>query len=159
MDHDDGVEEGVGESCWPAAAGLVSSGGGGAHDIRKEIHDRLLEIGNEEALGDPCFRHTLDQHFERLPARSASPNTSTYLGAARRSVTWPSHHRLVLLGIVQLFHRFAGRQGGGRAAAPAHPRRVRRPRPPPGLPRPLHTVHSGGQAAAGRREIFPDTKR
>ncbi|KAL6651734.1 hypothetical protein ACP70R_010659 [Stipagrostis hirtigluma subsp. patula] len=75
MEDDGGLEEGVGESSWPAAAarggGSPGGGGGGAHgytDIRKEIYDRLVESGNEEATSDPTFRDQLDRHFERLPA-------------------------------------------------------------------------------------------
>jgi hypothetical protein len=85
-DSDDGLEEGVGESSWPAAAravsssaaGLVSSSSGGvgganngplSQDVRKGIYHRLRAIGNEEALSDPFFEQLLDEHYERLPAR------------------------------------------------------------------------------------------
>ncbi|XP_062184245.1 serine/threonine-protein kinase STY8-like isoform X3 [Phragmites australis] len=71
MDEDD-LEEGVGESCWPhggaTAIARGVSGGGGYTDVRKEIYDRLMESGNEEATSDPNFKDQLDRHFERLPA-------------------------------------------------------------------------------------------
>jgi hypothetical protein len=71
--EDDAVEEGVGESSWPAAASAGGGGGGGGYtDIRKEIFDRLMAKGIEEVVADPpAFRQLLDRHFERLPARSA----------------------------------------------------------------------------------------
>jgi hypothetical protein len=70
--EDDAVEEGVGESSWPAAASAGGGGGGGYTDIRKEIFDRLMAKGIEEVVADPpAFRQLLDRHFERLPARSA----------------------------------------------------------------------------------------
>jgi len=82
-DSDDGVEEGVGESSWPAgpagpaasssSSGLVASGGANGNgplsqDVRKGIYHRLRDIGNEEALSDPFFEQLLDEHYERLPA-------------------------------------------------------------------------------------------
>ncbi|XP_034588525.1 serine/threonine-protein kinase STY8 isoform X2 [Setaria viridis] len=74
--ENDGIEEGVGESSWPATAaaadrGATSAGGGGVGytDIRKEIFDRLMAMGIEEVVSDPpAFREQLDRHFERLPA-------------------------------------------------------------------------------------------
>jgi hypothetical protein len=92
-DGDDGLEEGVGESSWPAAAravsssaaGLVSSSSGGvggasngplSQDVRKGIYHRLRAIGNEEALSDPFFEQLLDEHYERLPARSVCQPTT-----------------------------------------------------------------------------------
>ncbi|OEL33524.1 Serine/threonine-protein kinase STY8 [Dichanthelium oligosanthes] len=72
--EDDDIEEGVGESSWPAAAaadrGASSAGGGGGYtDIRKEIFDRLMAMGIDEVVSDPtAFREQLDRHFERLPA-------------------------------------------------------------------------------------------
>ncbi|KAJ1273574.1 hypothetical protein BS78_06G292200 [Paspalum vaginatum] len=66
---DDGIEEGVGESSCPAAAGRgASSAGGGYTDIQKEIFDRLMEMGNDELVTDPpALREQLRRHFERLP--------------------------------------------------------------------------------------------
>ncbi|KAL6844306.1 hypothetical protein ACP4OV_025979 [Aristida adscensionis] len=74
--EDGDLEEGVGESTWPDGAAAAAArggpgGGGGAHgytDVRKEICDRLIESGNEEAKADPNFRDNLYRYFERLPA-------------------------------------------------------------------------------------------
>ncbi|KAK3143295.1 hypothetical protein QOZ80_4AG0298610 [Eleusine coracana subsp. coracana] len=70
--EDNDLEEGVGESSWPhgaaaAAAPGGSAGGGGLTDIRKQIYDRLVELGIEEVISDPTFREQLERHFERLP--------------------------------------------------------------------------------------------
>lgn len=60
-------EEGAGESSGSGGGG----GGGGAHGgllaVRKQIFNRLLEIGHEEALADPNFERLLDDHYDRLP--------------------------------------------------------------------------------------------
>ncbi|XP_006653907.1 serine/threonine-protein kinase STY8-like [Oryza brachyantha] len=83
MEEED-MEEGVGESSGPspraaaasAAAGLgYGSGGGGGGgggfsthgNISKAIYDRLVAIGNEEAISNPSLRLELDEHIERLP--------------------------------------------------------------------------------------------
>lgn len=62
-------EEGAGESSGSGGGG----GGGGAHGgllaVRKQIFNRLLEIGHEEALADPNFERLLDDHYDRLPLR------------------------------------------------------------------------------------------
>lgn len=65
------VEE-VGESSSPPRSygsfGGVGSGGG--HDvIRNDVYNRLMECGNEEAIGNPDFREQLEAHFNRLPPR------------------------------------------------------------------------------------------
>ncbi|GJN01253.1 hypothetical protein PR202_ga18505 [Eleusine coracana subsp. coracana] len=75
--EDNDLEEGVGESSWPhgaaaAAAPGGSAGGGGLTDIRKQIYDRLVELGIEEVISDPTFREQLERHFERLPISSYS---------------------------------------------------------------------------------------
>ncbi|CAK9187368.1 unnamed protein product [Ilex paraguariensis] len=56
--------EGVGESSSPPRSfGTCSS----SCDIRNDVYNRLVESGNEEAVG-PEFRELLDAHFNRLPA-------------------------------------------------------------------------------------------
>ncbi|XP_010680490.1 serine/threonine-protein kinase STY46 isoform X2 [Beta vulgaris subsp. vulgaris] len=59
--------EGVGESSSPPR----SFGGGAAvgvlYEIRNDVYNRLMEIGNEEAVSNPDFREILDSHFNRLP--------------------------------------------------------------------------------------------
>lgn len=61
--------EGVGESSSPPR----SFGGGAAvgvlYEIRNDVYNRLMEIGNEEAVSNPDFREILDSHFNRLPPR------------------------------------------------------------------------------------------
>ncbi|XP_073305475.1 serine/threonine-protein kinase STY46-like isoform X2 [Primulina huaijiensis] len=60
------VEE-VGESSSPPRS-YGSFGGGGGHDvIRNDVYNRLMENGNEEAIGNPDFREQLEGHFNRLP--------------------------------------------------------------------------------------------
>ncbi|XP_075484108.1 serine/threonine-protein kinase STY46-like isoform X1 [Primulina tabacum] len=63
------VEE-VGESSSPPRSyGSFGGGGsGGGHDvIRNDVYNRLMENGNEEAIGNPDFREQLEGHFNRLP--------------------------------------------------------------------------------------------
>lgn len=63
--------EGVGESSSPPR----SFGGGAAvgvlYEIRNDVYNRLMEIGNEEAVSNPDFREILDSHFNRLPPRQS----------------------------------------------------------------------------------------
>lgn len=59
------IEEGVGESSSPPRG----FGGGGAHDLKSDIFERLVAIGNEEAVANPDFKEQLDAHFARLPPR------------------------------------------------------------------------------------------
>ncbi|XP_072970878.1 serine/threonine-protein kinase STY8-like isoform X2 [Typha angustifolia] len=54
------VEEGVGESPSPLR-------GMGSNDIKRDVFERLLGVGNEEAVSDPDFKEHLDAHFARLP--------------------------------------------------------------------------------------------
>lgn len=56
----DAVEEGVGESSSPPRA--LGSGLG-----VRDVYERLLEDGNEEALRDPGFLDVLEAHFGRFP--------------------------------------------------------------------------------------------
>ncbi|KAL3504424.1 hypothetical protein ACH5RR_034265 [Cinchona calisaya] len=56
--------EGVGESSSPTR----SFGGFGAHDVRNDVYNRLMESGNVEAVSNQEFREQLDVHFNRLPA-------------------------------------------------------------------------------------------
>lgn len=66
------VEE-VGESSSPPRSyGSFGGGGGsgGGHDvIRNDVYNRLMDNGNEEAIGNPEFREQLEGHFNRLPQR------------------------------------------------------------------------------------------
>lgn len=72
-------EEEVGESSSPprtyGSFGGGGSGGGGVgvgggnDAIRDEVYNRLIEIGNEEAVTTPDFREQLEAHFNRLPSR------------------------------------------------------------------------------------------
>ena len=48
----------------PRAFGALSP-----HGIKNDIYNRLVEIGNEEALLNPDFRRKLEAHFDRLPPR------------------------------------------------------------------------------------------
>lgn len=59
------LEEGVGENSSPEG----SSGEFGACNVRYEVYKRLVDSGNEEAIGNPEFREQLDAHFDRLPIR------------------------------------------------------------------------------------------
>ncbi|XP_026405312.1 serine/threonine-protein kinase STY8-like [Papaver somniferum] len=65
--------EGVGESSTPLRNSFGGGGGGGggfsAHDVRVDVYNKLVENGNDEVVYNPEFRHQLDAHFNRLPAR------------------------------------------------------------------------------------------
>ena len=70
--------DGAGESCWPPPAAAGHGGGSGARavqlsGVRREVYDRLRAVGNQEALSDPFFDRVLEDHYERLPARSVTP--------------------------------------------------------------------------------------
>lgn len=58
--------EGVGESSSPPR----SFGSCAVYDIKNDVYNRLVEIGNAEAVTNPeLLREQLDSHFARLPAR------------------------------------------------------------------------------------------
>lgn len=59
--------EGVGESSSPPR----SFGSFAGYEIKNDVYNRLVEIGNEEAVCNPEFREHLDAHFNRLPASYA----------------------------------------------------------------------------------------
>ncbi|XP_074272538.1 serine/threonine-protein kinase STY46-like isoform X1 [Silene latifolia] len=58
--------EGVGESSSPPRS--YGGVGGILYDIRNDVYNRLIEIGNDEAVTNPDFRDVLDSHFNRLPS-------------------------------------------------------------------------------------------
>ncbi|KAJ0086659.1 hypothetical protein Patl1_08093 [Pistacia atlantica] len=58
------LTEGVGESSSPPR----SFGSFSNYDVRKDVFNRLIVCGNEEAVCNPEFREQLDSHFNRLPA-------------------------------------------------------------------------------------------
>ncbi|RAL40691.1 unnamed protein product [Cuscuta campestris] len=67
------LEEGVGESSSPPRTlDSVAGGGGeggGAHDVRHHVYNKLLERGNEEVVGNPeLLREMLETHFNSLPS-------------------------------------------------------------------------------------------
>lgn len=57
--------EGVGESSSPPR----SFGSFSGNEIVNDVYNRLVEIGNEEAINHPEFRDQLEAHFNRFPAR------------------------------------------------------------------------------------------
>lgn len=59
--------EGVGESSSPPRSFGGGNGGGILYDIRNDVYNRLIEIGNEEAVSNPDFREIVDAHFNKLP--------------------------------------------------------------------------------------------
>ncbi|CAH9112234.1 unnamed protein product [Cuscuta epithymum] len=65
------LEEGVGESSSPPRAlGSVGGGVGGAKDVRTNVYNKLLQIGNVDVISDRVLlREQLDAHFNSLPYR------------------------------------------------------------------------------------------
>ncbi|XP_023759386.1 serine/threonine-protein kinase STY46 isoform X1 [Lactuca sativa] len=59
--------EGVGESSSPPR----SFGSFSGNEIVNDVYNRLVEIGNEEAINHPEFRDQLEAHFNRFPASYA----------------------------------------------------------------------------------------
>ncbi|CAO2834059.1 unnamed protein product [Amaranthus hypochondriacus] len=59
--------EGVGESSSPPRSFGGGIGGAALYDIRNDVYNRLIEMGNDEAVSNPDFREILDSHFNRLP--------------------------------------------------------------------------------------------
>lgn len=60
--EEESIEEGMGESSSPPRAI-------GLNDVKAEIYNRLVEIGNEEVSSIRDLKEELDAHFSRLPAR------------------------------------------------------------------------------------------
>ncbi|XP_047321250.1 serine/threonine-protein kinase STY46-like isoform X2 [Impatiens glandulifera] len=58
------LTEGIGESLSPTRSFVSLSG----YDIKTDVYNRLLDIGNDEALSDPYFLDQLNAHFDRLPS-------------------------------------------------------------------------------------------